>query len=83
MTGTKMNGVAYRGAPPALNDVILLILVSRSRGKGQHGSKEQMFGADQQVPHGGAKRLRAYAKRPKVRLGCSSARTLQTDIDAA
>ena len=22
MTGTKMNGVAYRGAPPALNDVI-------------------------------------------------------------
>src|SRR6202007_2147168 len=22
MTGTKMNGVAYRGAPPALNDVM-------------------------------------------------------------
>ena len=22
MTGTRMNGVAYRGAPPALNDVM-------------------------------------------------------------
>ena len=37
MTGTKMNGVAYRGAPPALNDVIAghvaLMFATRAAGR--------------------------------------------------